>query len=259
VFDLSLRSSDSDSSTIGVVEAVLLSLPTYIKHEFTKNCRFMLHILPMSMSEKWPDKTNLTNFRLKIPMVDIVTRHIAFEGVFAYFKAILLGNIDPPEYEHFSLKGSAPAKKKTTKVVKRKIVDLETNETEDADEQRSNTSKKTSAVSTTGEVIIEQPREEGTVSEKRPAALIIEASSDEVTSPIIEIFSDSAKEKSVQQEKHVADENNGTKQEERLHKKIIERVKIQHARLLMKIKKQDIPADILDDMENMGRTLSWTK
>jgi len=130
---------------------------------------------------------------------------------------------------------------------------------EDADEQRSNTSKKTSAVSTTGEVIIEQPREEGTVSEKRPAALIIEASSDEVTSPIIEIFSDSAKEKSVQQEKHVADENNGTKQEERLHKKIIERVKIQHARLLMKIKKQDIPADILDDMENMGRTLSWTK
>ncbi len=54
------------------------------------------------------------------------------------------------------------------------------------------------------------------------------------------------------------DESNRT-QEARLNKKIILNINRQHARLLQLIKDKPLPNDVVEEIQAIGRTLSWKK
>jgi len=95
--------NEESDDTMGVMEAMLLSLPMYIKKAFADNASFMLLNFPESMSNKWKPDAKLSDFRIQIPMVDLATETVSFDCLKVYFRAVLSGTVNPPPYEEFQL------------------------------------------------------------------------------------------------------------------------------------------------------------
>ena len=262
---------ETDEDTIGVMEAMLQSLPMYIKNNFSQNHGFMMLDFPCSMSERWPDDTELRKFRIQVPMVDLATNTTTFGYLQDYFKAVMLGNIDPPPFETFRLEKNKRPKKS-------KVKSENSNQKGRAIAQQTEQSPSTTSVRRTVTVqpppiIVDQPSVNTTIiHEMPPLPILIGQSSVKPMPPpplVIEQPSVSplpivvappltASESVQMQGATEGDESNRTR-EARLNKKIILNINRQHARLLQLIKDKPLPNDVVEEIQAIGRTLSLKK
>jgi hypothetical protein len=128
---------------MGVLEAIIVSLPGYIERVYHDNVKQMFPRLKMSKSESRDPDTKLSDFELFIPMTDNITGVRSFDTLDTYFKSILSGTIDPPAYEHVNVKLSTETDEKPNKKTKVNKAGASTSDiTQVATKERINAKKK---------------------------------------------------------------------------------------------------------------------
>lgn len=240
-------------NVMGVLEAIVVSLPGYIEKVYHDNVKQMFPRLKMSKSESWGPETKLSDFELFIPMTDNITGVKSFDTLDTYFKSILSGTIDPPAYEHVKI-STETEEKPDKKPRANKAGASPSNKSPKSQQKKEAPTQKRK--STNEDENVAKKSKSKKQEDKEEMSLSSTSSQLSVKSTSSSSEEDITSEKSGKNEKNKPDSRVATA---RLMKMTIEKIKKQHGELMKQVEDWDMPDDIMKPIMAIDKILKNNK